>query len=162
MSRCSLMAGVATVVAAASDDAGGVLVAAAVAGVLLFAGGWMLGRQPAARHDVLPSPGAQTSRPLSDVAGIERLAAAIIQLAEVVPDREVAVRLQSALHDGGVEPIDATGERFDPTRHVAVGSRPAARLDEQGRVAAMRRPGYRFGDQVIRQPEVVVYEPDRR
>jgi molecular chaperone GrpE len=52
----------------------------------------------------------------------------------------------------GVKPIEAEGERFDPSQHEAVGRQPG----EDGKVLYVVQQGYRLGDRVIRPAMVIV------
>jgi len=66
--------------------------------------------------------------------------------------------LQAALARAGVEAYDPSGERFDPTWHEALSTRPAepeSGLDA-GVVAETLQKGYRLDDQVLRPARVVV------
>ena len=51
-----------------------------------------------------------------------------------------------------VTEISATGERFDPSRHEALGQQPG----EDGKVLAVVQKGYQIGDKVIRPAMVIV------
>jgi hypothetical protein len=86
----------------------------------------------------------------------ERLALALIDLMFVVPDEEVASRLRHILRHAGFEEITPNGQRFDPTLHKWVGTRPAA-SGQDGIIAATRRAGWRAGDRFLFVPEVLVY-----
>lgn len=66
--------------------------------------------------------------------------------------RDQATRL---LADLGFSRRDDTGETFDPARHDAVGSRPAADL-ASGTVVEVVRPAYGDGEHQLRPAQVVV------
>ena len=51
-----------------------------------------------------------------------------------------------------VTEIDASGERFDPARHEALGQQPGA----EGKVLAVVQKGYQIGEKVIRPAMVIV------
>jgi|SRR5215212_4385343 len=62
-----------------------------------------------------------------------------------------------ALENHGVEALDPVGERFDPTWHQALTTKPS-QDHEPGVVIATERKGYRLGDQLIRPALVIVSE----
>jgi hypothetical protein len=68
--------------------------------------------------------------------------------------------VDDALVEAGVEQIEATGERFDPDRHEAVGRLATDDPELDGIVGATQRAGYRDGAEIIRHPEVLVYRHD--
>jgi molecular chaperone GrpE len=55
----------------------------------------------------------------------------------------------------GVEPLDATGERFDPTIHEAVSTQPSTEVPEGG-VITQIEIGYRYKERILRPAKVVV------
>jgi molecular chaperone GrpE len=65
--------------------------------------------------------------------------------------------LCAALQRAGVEPLDVTGEKFDPNLHEALSTR-AADGAESGTVVDVMQKGYRLGEQLIRPARVVVAE----
>lgn len=65
--------------------------------------------------------------------------------------------LRDSLGRNGVEAVDPTGERFDPTAHEAL-STAAAEGVEPGVVVEVLQKGYRLGDHLIRPARVVVSE----
>lgn len=68
----------------------------------------------------------------------------------------VATKLRATLESQGLARIDATGVPFDPELHEAVQHREAE-SDVDGQVVAdVLRPGYRFGERVLRAAMVVV------
>jgi molecular chaperone GrpE len=67
----------------------------------------------------------------------------------------VLVDLQGVLAREGVEPIEPVGERFDPTEHEALSTRPQDGA-EAGVVLDVVEKGYRTSDTVIRPARVVV------
>jgi molecular chaperone GrpE len=60
------------------------------------------------------------------------------------------------LESFGVSRIDPLGMPFDPVRHEAVSTVPAASPDADGLVAGVIRPGYMMGDEVLRPAGVAV------
>lgn len=63
--------------------------------------------------------------------------------------------LRGTLERAGVEPYDPAGERFDPTWHEAVSTRPEAGT-EAGVVLETLERGYRLDGQVLRAARVIV------
>ncbi len=76
------------------------------------------------------------------------------QLAERYP--QLAAVLGDALRRSGVTELRAEGERFDVTRHDAVGTVSAPAADHHDRVAQTVRLGYADAEGVVRLPQVVV------
>ena len=56
----------------------------------------------------------------------------------------------------GVERFDATGERFDPSRHEAVSTVEARDSSRDGFIVKTLRPGYSVGREAIRPAQVMV------
>ena len=71
--------------------------------------------------------------------------------------RLVHADLVGMLRRNGVEAVEPAGERFDPTVHEAISTRPADGA-EPGLVVDVVEKGYRLGDAVIRPARVVVSE----
>jgi molecular chaperone GrpE len=65
--------------------------------------------------------------------------------------------LRDSLSKNGIEAVDPTGERFDPTLHEALSTQPADGA-EPGTVIETMQKGYRLGEQLIRPARVVVAE----
>ena len=63
--------------------------------------------------------------------------------------------LHAVLQRAGVESFDPAGEKFDPTWHEALQTRPEEGA-ESGTVVETLQKGYRIGDQLIRASRVVV------
>ena len=77
---------------------------------------------------------------------------------EVVAGVEMVERkLMSELERMGLERVGAPGVRFDPNDHEAVGALPAPSPEQDGTVAAVLQPGYRFGGMLLRATRVQVY-----
>jgi molecular chaperone GrpE len=66
--------------------------------------------------------------------------------------------LREGLKRNGIEAVDPKGEKFDPNRHEALSTLPAAEGTESGIVVEVLQKGYRFGEQLIRPARVVVSE----
>jgi molecular chaperone GrpE len=62
----------------------------------------------------------------------------------------------SKLEGFGVKRIDAAGVEFDPSRHEAISTVPAARPEDDGRVVGVVRHGYTINDDVLRPASVAV------
>jgi molecular chaperone GrpE len=62
----------------------------------------------------------------------------------------------SKLESLGVKRIDSEGAVFDPVRHEAVSTVPAATPEDDGRVVGIVRHGYTIGDDVLRPAAVAV------
>ncbi len=71
----------------------------------------------------------------------------------------VADKLVAALHAQGLEPFGVVGEGFDPVVHEAVQHDTAADISEPT-VTAVLRPGYRFGERVLRPAMVAVTDAE--
>jgi molecular chaperone GrpE len=70
--------------------------------------------------------------------------------------RMVRQQLEGVLRGYGVERIDATGARFDPGLHEAIGVTPVSDPQRHGLVLHQLEPGYRFGDRLLRAARVNV------
>lgn len=71
--------------------------------------------------------------------------------------------LVEVLSRRGLRLVDAAGERFDPTRHEAVGRVEVTEPDQVGQIVEVRRPGYQLEDRLLRPAQVVVgYQPGPR
>ena len=67
----------------------------------------------------------------------------------------VATQLKSALAEAGLEEIDATGQKFDPTLHEAVSQKETKEVPD-GQVVQQIRKGYRIRQRLIRPAGVIV------
>jgi molecular chaperone GrpE len=65
--------------------------------------------------------------------------------------------LRETLTRNGIEAVDPTGEKFDPTLHEALSIQPADDT-EPGTVVETMQKGYKLGEQLIRPARVVVAE----
>jgi molecular chaperone GrpE len=67
----------------------------------------------------------------------------------------VLKQLMDFLRDSGLQPIDATGQKFDPNLHEAIAHEPSKEFPE-GVVIRQTRRGYRMKDRLLRPSSVVV------
>lgn len=67
----------------------------------------------------------------------------------------VLKQLMDFLADSGLQPIDATGQKFDPNLHEAIAHEPSAEVPE-GMIIRQTRRGYRMKDRLLRPSSVVV------
>jgi len=75
---------------------------------------------------------------------------ALLQGVKMVSDQ-----LYETLEKKGLQRIDAQGEEFDPNIHNAVETREH---EKDRQVLEQKRPGYMYGEKVLRPAEVVVIE----
>jgi molecular chaperone GrpE len=64
-------------------------------------------------------------------------------------------QLMDFLTEHGLQPIDATGQKFDPNLHEAIAHEPSEKFPE-GVVIRQTRRGYRMKDRLLRPSSVVV------
>jgi molecular chaperone GrpE len=64
-------------------------------------------------------------------------------------------QLMDFLTDSGLQPIDATGQKFDPNLHEAIAHEPSEKFPE-GVVIRQTRRGYKMKDRLLRPSSVVV------
>jgi molecular chaperone GrpE len=64
-------------------------------------------------------------------------------------------QLMDFLADSGLQPIDATGQKFDPNLHEAIAHEPSNKVPEETVIRQMRR-GYKLKDRLLRPSSVVV------
>jgi molecular chaperone GrpE len=67
----------------------------------------------------------------------------------------VLKQLMDFLAEQGLQPIDATGQKFDPNLHEAIAHEPSEQFPE-GIVVRQTRRGYRMKDRLLRPSSVVV------
>ena len=67
----------------------------------------------------------------------------------------VLKQLMDFLADSGLQPIDATGQKFDPNLHEAIAHEPSDKFPE-GVVVRQTRRGYKMKDRLLRPSSVVV------
>jgi molecular chaperone GrpE len=70
--------------------------------------------------------------------------------------RLVYEELSGVLANAGVESYEPTGERFDPSEHEAVMTKPGS----EGEVLEVLQRGYRMNGQILRPARVVVGAPE--
>lgn len=64
-------------------------------------------------------------------------------------------QLKSVMSESGLEEIDASGQKFDPTWHEAV-SQQETESEPEGKVLQQLRKGYKLRDRLVRPATVVV------
>jgi molecular chaperone GrpE len=62
----------------------------------------------------------------------------------------------AVLEGFGVTRVDPIGQRFDPAKHEAVSTMPAASPAQDGIITGLIRPGYLMGEEVLRPAGVAV------
>jgi molecular chaperone GrpE len=67
----------------------------------------------------------------------------------------VLKQLKDFLTGGGLQPIEAVGQKFDPNFHEAIAHEPSDDVPEEVVIRQTRR-GYRFKDRLLRPSAVVV------
>ena len=67
----------------------------------------------------------------------------------------VLKQLSDFLAENGLQPIDATGQKFDPNLHEAIAHEPSDKAPEGTVIRQMRR-GYKMKDRLLRPSSVVV------
>ncbi len=67
----------------------------------------------------------------------------------------VQKQLESFLTENGLQPIEATGQKFDPNLHEALGEEPSTEVPE-GQVIRVQRKGYKLRDRLLRPASVFV------
>ncbi len=95
--------------------------------------------------------------PIDDIARFAHVDPAVTDsttLAEGVA--MVERKLDKTLRTAGLEPVNPVGEPFDPAKHEAVGTEPAATPEEDGTVGRVYQIGYTFKGQLLRPARVVV------
>ena len=65
-------------------------------------------------------------------------------------------KLYNILKQKGLEPMESTGEAFDPEFHDAITEIPAPAENMKGKVIDTVEKGYRLNDKIIRHAKVVV------
>lgn len=66
-------------------------------------------------------------------------------------------KLLKELEGAGLERVGEPGEQFDPNKHEAIGTVAATGESEDGTVADVIQPGYRFGGALLRPARVRVH-----
>ncbi len=67
-------------------------------------------------------------------------------------------KLQTALEQQGIVPIDALGQAFDSSEHEAIASLPTDDAAKKGTVIDQVERGYRYRDRVLRYAKVITGE----
>lgn len=67
----------------------------------------------------------------------------------------VLKQIMDFLADSGLEPIDATGQKFDPNLHEAIAHEPSDEFPDEVVIRQTRR-GYKMKDRLLRPSSVVV------
>jgi molecular chaperone GrpE len=73
----------------------------------------------------------------------------------------VLKQLMDFLADSGLQPINATGQKFDPNLHEAIAHEPSDEFSE-GTVIRQTRRGYKMKDRLLRPSSVVVSSGESR
>ncbi len=146
-----------------------------VLAVLVLAVGVWLGRatkrrpRPAAPPPPppqVPAPAPPPRAPIAaDRAVLDRLAsqrAALIsgcvRTRSMLDDQLLAEILDDTLREAGVQIVDPTGMRANPSEHRTAGTDPASTPDQDGVISRILRPGFLDAGRVVRAAEVVVYK----
>jgi molecular chaperone GrpE len=87
----------------------------------------------------------------------EALIGSCLYLYDIVRDDALRERLRRALAQAGVSELDSVGERFDPSRHRAMGRVATDDPSLDGRIAEVERRGFSDRGRILRMPEVLVY-----
>ena len=119
-------------------------------------------RRRAARDVAAATTRAKSALVRELLPAVDNLERALAAAGEAEASLASGVRLVHAdlvgvLRRNGVEAVEPAGERFDPTVHEAISTRPADGA-EPGLVVDVVEKGYRLGDAVIRPARVVVSE----
>lgn len=64
-------------------------------------------------------------------------------------------KLYNVLKQKGLEPMESTGETFDPELHEAITEIPAPTEEMKGKIIDTIETGYKLGDKIIRHAKVV-------
>ena len=95
--------------------------------------------------------------PIDDIARFAHVDPAATDSTTLVEGVAMVERkLDKTLRTAGLEPVNPVGEPFDPARHEAVGTEPAANPEEDGTVGRVYQIGYTFKGQLLRPARVVV------
>jgi molecular chaperone GrpE len=95
--------------------------------------------------------------PIDDIARFAHVDPAATDSTTLVEGVAMVERkLDKTLRTAGLEPVNPVGEPFDPARHEAVGTEPAASPEEDGTVGRVYQIGYTFKGQLLRPARVVV------
>jgi len=113
------------------------------------------------RLDLLKTAGQDTVRkilPVLDDFDRAKLSAEDESSEEQLSDGVLMVynKLYSVMANMGVQPMETTGETFDPELHEAITEIPAPTEDMKGKIIDTVEKGYHLNDKIIRFAKVVV------
>jgi molecular chaperone GrpE len=95
--------------------------------------------------------------PMDDIARFAHVDPAVTDSTTLVEGVAMVERkLEKTLRSAGLEVLNPVGEPFDPTKHEAVGTEPAASPDEDHTIGRVYQVGYTFRGQLLRPARVVV------
>lgn len=95
--------------------------------------------------------------PMDDIARFAHVDPAVTDSTTIVEGVAMVERkLDKTLRTAGLEPVNPVGEPFDPAKHEAVATEPAASPEEDGTVGRVYQIGYTFKGQLLRPARVVV------
>lgn len=95
--------------------------------------------------------------PIDDIARFAHVDPAATDSTTLVEGVAMVERkLDKTLRTAGLAPVNPVGEPFDPAKHEAVGTEPAATPEEDGTVGRVYQIGYTFKGQLLRPARVVV------
>ena len=95
--------------------------------------------------------------PIDDIARFAHVDPAVTDSTTLVEGVAMVERkLDKTLRTAGLEPLNTVREPFDPAKHEAVGTEPAAAPEEDGTVGRVYQIGYTFKGQLLRPARVVV------
>jgi hypothetical protein len=123
-------------------------------GVTALAGALVCAALPLVLGSRAPAPQPVTGPD----ADRDSLVQTCIYLRDRVTSPALAARLDQALVQVGVAPLDPTGQRFDPGHHEAGGTVATADDGLVGTIAALEAPGYADRGVLVRVPVVTVYQ----
>jgi hypothetical protein len=126
---------------------------------------WAAAERGRAWETQRPVPGESGPQPAADPQpgkDRDRLVQVSVDLADRLRERQPALykSLRRDLESVGVEVLAPDGERFDPQRHNAVGTEPAAEPGQHLVIAETMRLGYADRGTEVRAPDVIVYRAD--
>ncbi|MGH8878042.1 MAG: nucleotide exchange factor GrpE [Stackebrandtia sp.] len=162
------LTGAVTGLLGATDSSFAIPVAGAGFGGALVAGAVVVGLLGGRLHPpaaIVEQPAAAPAGPdPSALAAIDQLNTerrTLVDTCIYVRDRAtsqaISDKIGTGLNQAGVATVSPVGERFDPTRHEAGGTTPAADAAHDGLIAAVETVGYADRTAVLRNPIVTVY-----
>ncbi|ADD43385.1 nucleotide exchange factor GrpE [Stackebrandtia nassauensis] len=136
---------------------GGALIAGAVV-VGLLGGRLKPLAAPAAAAAPAPAPDSAALAAIDQLNTERRtLIDTCIYVRDRATSQAISDKIGAGLTQAGVATVSPVGERFDPTRHEAGGTTPAADASHDGLIAAVETVGYADRTAVLRNPIVTVY-----